>query len=201
MHLPLFLKAKQQYDLKRSAQDGTISATDAWNMQQLKNQANTAQTTMLPILETELKDLVTKEDHTSIEETEISAATRDVSPQPGVDDINIPEKKPANQSIIFNHTISLSAIRINQNTEVKNFCRLIAAEKSSIEYFFYDKTTIPAGGLWIKLISDAIQNSRTVICILSPQYSASDVCWDEFQCAKAKRIPHQTVCNKNHQFL
>ena len=51
---------------------------------------------------------------------------------------------------------------------------------------FYDRDSIPTGGLWIKLISDAIQNSKNVVCILTPEYSQSAVCWDEFQCAKAK---------------
>ncbi|MFT3825144.1 MAG: TIR domain-containing protein [Chitinophagaceae bacterium] len=51
---------------------------------------------------------------------------------------------------------------------------------------FYDKSSIPTGGLWIKMISDAIQRAKYVVCILSPQYRDSPVCWDEFQCAKAK---------------
>ena len=51
---------------------------------------------------------------------------------------------------------------------------------------FYDRDSIAPGGLWIKNISDAIQNSKQVICILSPQYSASNVCWNEFQCARLK---------------
>ncbi len=51
---------------------------------------------------------------------------------------------------------------------------------------FYDRDNIPPGGLWIKQISQAIQHSKKVICILSPAYSNSPVCWDEFQCAKLK---------------
>jgi TIR domain len=49
---------------------------------------------------------------------------------------------------------------------------------------FYDKNSIPAGGLWIKQISDAIQKAKKVLIFLSPDYSNSPVCWDEFQCAK-----------------
>ena len=49
---------------------------------------------------------------------------------------------------------------------------------------FYDKSSIPAGSLWIKQISDAIQKSKKVLIFLSPDYSNSPVCWDEFQCAK-----------------
>lgn len=51
---------------------------------------------------------------------------------------------------------------------------------------FYDKTSIPPGGLWIRQISDAITQARKVIVFMSPDYSASMVCWDEFQCAKLK---------------
>ena len=51
-------------------------------------------------------------------------------------------------------------------------------------HIFYDKSSIPAGGLWIKQISDAIQKSKKVLIFLSPDYSSSLVCWDEFQCAK-----------------
>ena len=49
---------------------------------------------------------------------------------------------------------------------------------------FYDKASIPAGGLWIKQISDAIQKSKKILIFLSPDYSSSLVCRDEFQCAK-----------------
>jgi len=51
---------------------------------------------------------------------------------------------------------------------------------------FYDRTSIPPGGHWIRLISDAVQHARIFVAILSPAYSASPVCWDEFQCAKLK---------------
>lgn len=49
---------------------------------------------------------------------------------------------------------------------------------------FYDRSTIPPGGLWIKHISDAIQRARKVIILITPDYINSPVCWDEFQCAK-----------------
>ena len=62
---------------------------------------------------------------------------------------------------------------MNEFSTVKNAVKL-----------FYDRDSIPPGGLWIKKISDAIQNSKQVVCILSPSYSNSPVCWDEFQCAK-----------------
>ena len=49
---------------------------------------------------------------------------------------------------------------------------------------FYDKDSIPAGGLWIQQISAAIQQANKVLIFLSPDYDNSPVCWDEFQCAK-----------------
>ena len=71
------------------------------------------------------------------------------------------------------------------NKEVQEFVNEISTVKNGAK-LFYDRDSIPPGGLWIKKISDAIQNSKQVICILSPSYSNSPVCWDEFQCAKLK---------------
>ena len=69
--------------------------------------------------------------------------------------------------------------------EVIEFVNAIKKEHPHLKIFF-DRESIPAGRLWIRKISDAIQSSEKFIAILSPQYSASDVCWDEFQCAKLK---------------
>lgn len=71
------------------------------------------------------------------------------------------------------------------NQEVHEFIKAFTTAKNSVK-IFYDRNSIPPGGLWIKKISDAIQNSKHVICVLSPAYSNSAVCWDEFQCAKLK---------------
>jgi hypothetical protein len=57
-------------------------------------------------------------------------------------------------------------------------------QKNSQLKIFYDKDSIPPGGLWIKQISDTIQKSKKVLVFLSPDYDKSPVCWDEFQCAK-----------------
>lgn len=57
-------------------------------------------------------------------------------------------------------------------------------QKNSELRIFYDKDSIPAGGLWIKHISEAIQKAGKVLVFLSPDYDLSPVCWDEFQCAK-----------------
>jgi hypothetical protein len=48
------------------------------------------------------------------------------------------------------------------------------------------------GGQWIKLISDAVHDASIFIAVLSPDYTASPVCWDEFQCAKLKEYNTRT---------
>lgn len=70
-------------------------------------------------------------------------------------------------------------------SQVHDFVHALQEKNKGLN-IFYDRTSIPTGGLWIKVISEAIQKSKSVICLLSPDYRNSDVCWDEFQCAKAK---------------
>ncbi len=57
-------------------------------------------------------------------------------------------------------------------------------QKNNDLRIFYDRDSIPPGGLWIKQLSAAIQKAKKVLVILSPDYDNSMVCWDEFQCAK-----------------
>jgi TIR domain len=72
-----------------------------------------------------------------------------------------------------------------QEREVHEFVRALKNEIPGRKIFF-DRTSIPAGGQWIKMLSDALQQARTFVAVLSPDYTASPVCWDEFQCAKLK---------------
>jgi hypothetical protein len=65
-------------------------------------------------------------------------------------------------------------------------------EKDSKLQIFYDKDSIPPGGLWIKQISDTIRKSKKVLVFLSPDYDNSLVCWDEFQCAKLLEYNRKT---------
>lgn len=173
--LPIFIRAKQQYDLKLSAQAGNISAAEAWKMFELKNQTQPPGTATMVIVESEIKELVAKE-------IPLSPAAPAPPQSSGSAD-----KEPESFTIQddareYDFFISYSH---KQTPEVKHFVEALLQKNPQLN-IFYDRTSIPAGGLWIKLISDAIQNSKAVICILSPQYSTSDVCWDEFQCAKAK---------------
>lgn len=78
-----------------------------------------------------------------------------------------------------------------QDSEVKVFVTALQQRAPGLR-LFYDRTSIPPGGQWIRLISDAVQQAHTFVAILSPDYSASPVCWDEFQCAKLKEYTTRT---------
>ena len=71
----------------------------------------------------------------------------------------------------------------SQASLINSFVRTVQQKNDRIKIFF-DKDSIPSGGIWLKHISDAIQKSKRVIIFLSPDYNNSPVCWDEFQCAK-----------------
>ena len=72
-----------------------------------------------------------------------------------------------------------------QGREVRAFVQALQKRHPRLR-IFYDRRAIPSGGQWIKLISDAVHRASTFIAVLSPDYTASPVCWDEFQCAKLK---------------
>ena len=67
--------------------------------------------------------------------------------------------------------------------EVQLFVDKLKKRNSNLSVF-YDKDSIPPGGLWIQQISTAIEQADKVLIFLSPDYDKSPVCWDEFQCAK-----------------
>lgn len=87
-----------------------------------------------------------------------------------------------------------------QTTEVHDFVQAILEGNKALKVF-YDRSSIPVGGLWLKKISDAIQHSTRVICILTPDYSNSDVCWDEFQCAKVMELRKKKSLIKTINFM
>lgn len=72
-----------------------------------------------------------------------------------------------------------------QDAEVAAFVDALRAAAPTLR-IFYDRSSIAVGAQWIQTISDAVQYSQRFVAILSPDYSASPVCWDEFQCAKLK---------------
>lgn len=67
--------------------------------------------------------------------------------------------------------------------EVQLFVDALKLKNNTLSVF-YDRDSIPPGGLWIQQISAAIQQADKVLVFLSPEYDKSPVCWDEFQCAK-----------------
>lgn len=97
----------------------------------------------------------------------------------------------------YDFFISYSHVQTEQVAE------LVAALKARDAGYriFYDRSSIPPGGQWIRQISDAIQRSKNVICVLSPQYRDSPVCWDEFQCAKAREYRTKQSIIKTINFL
>jgi hypothetical protein len=87
--------------------------------------------------------------------------------------------------------------------EVQYFVDELTRSNNSLAVF-YDKDSIPPGGMWIQQISAAIQQADKVLVFLSPDYDNSPVCWDEFQCAKLmeynrKKSIIQTVYLYGHQ--
>jgi hypothetical protein len=74
---------------------------------------------------------------------------------------------------------------------IDSFVNQLKKRNNQLE-IFYDKDSIPPGGLWIKQISDTIQKSKKVLVFLSPDYNNSPVCWDEFQCAKLLEYNRKT---------
>ncbi|MFL5810716.1 MAG: toll/interleukin-1 receptor domain-containing protein [Flavisolibacter sp.] len=73
---------------------------------------------------------------------------------------------------------------------VNDFVRTLLEKHTTLK-IFYDRESIPPGGLWLKQISDAIADAKKVLIFLSPDYSVSPVCWDEFQCAKLVEYNNQ----------
>jgi hypothetical protein len=78
-----------------------------------------------------------------------------------------------------------------QDQEVRAFVQELQRLKPRLR-IFHDRSAIPMGGQWIKLISDAVHDASMFIAVLSPDYTASPVCWDEFQCAKLKEYNTRT---------
>lgn len=78
-----------------------------------------------------------------------------------------------------------------QDAEVRVLVQELERQHPSFRVF-YDRRSIPVGGQWMKLISDAVHGARAFIAVLSPDYTASPVCWDEFQCAKLKEYSSRT---------
>jgi hypothetical protein len=91
----------------------------------------------------------------------------------------VPSVKPAPANE-YDYFISYAHVH---SKEIALFVETLKKMNNTLN-IFYDKETIPPGGLWLKQISMAIQQADKVLVFLSPDYDNSPVCWDEFQCAK-----------------
>ena len=199
--LPIFIQAKEQYELKKSVKAGDISATAAWKIFDQKTQKQMPGTATMLIVENEIKELAQKES---------SIITPAPMPLPAPSPAAVPQSPqatpkpkavkeiPSTKSATKEYDFFISYSH-KQIPEVKLFVEALLQQQPALN-IFYDKTSIPTGGLWIKLISEAIQNSKAVICILSPEYTASGPCWDEFQCAKIKEYRSNQAVIKTINF-
>ncbi len=200
--LPIFNRAKQQYELKQSVENGMITGVDAFQQFEFtKTQALPGEESMA-IIGSELKEMAQKENEAKVpvlgrRETRdgMKAPTRGIPQSPA-------QIKPAAGPVESQPTAATKPVQTVAGNASPNdgydyfvsyahkHADIIDAFVKSLERsnkklnIFYDKTSIPPGGLWIKQISDAIQKSKKVLIFLSPDYSNSLVCWDEFQCAK-----------------
>lgn len=96
-----------------------------------------------------------------------------------------PEGPPSGQATAAPDYDVFVSYAHKQDADVKEFVDALHL-RDPRPNVFYDRSSIPPGEQWIKRISDAVQRSRMFVAVLSPDYTASPVCWDEFQCAKLK---------------
>ncbi|MFT3701070.1 MAG: toll/interleukin-1 receptor domain-containing protein [Agriterribacter sp.] len=115
-----------------------------------------------------------------------TAPSSEPKPQPGVV-----------SDSMYDYFISYSH---KQQDEVKAFVNAFLEKRKDLN-IFYDRTSIPSGGLWLKKISEAIQHAKCVVCVLTPEYITSDVCWDEFQCAKVMELRTKKNIIKTINFI
>lgn len=94
------------------------------------------------------------------------------------------DKLPRTDVAISNYDVFVSYAH-KQDQEVLAFVRELERNYPNLSVF-YDHSSIPAGAQWLKMISEALRKARVFVAVLSPDYSASPVCWDEFQCAKLR---------------
>ncbi|QJW90838.1 toll/interleukin-1 receptor domain-containing protein [Spirosoma taeanense] len=183
---PIFENVRKQYELKHMAEVGLMSANTALTKINILN-GTTFTEQALPKMEYALRELVQAETDERIDFTN----SRDID----VDDLEsvLTPVKPTT----YDYFISYSHKHTAAVRELVNALKVRHPDST----IFYDRDNIPTGGLWIKMISDAIQRSKSVVCVLTPEYSKSDVCWDEFQCAyvmeKRKKLTIKTInfCN------
>ena len=212
--LPIFERARQQNELKQSVRNGNMTGVDALKQFEIKKSEGVPGEETMQIVASEIKEMAqketeektalpvqqdtrgfskeTKETIAAIKPPQVQPGASPQSPAAGGNEKNTPAQGPPAGT-----TPSTGATPSEENAGYDYFVSYAHKHADVIDAFvknlskgsrqlniFYDKTSIPQGGLWIKQISDAIQKSKKVLIFLSPEYSSSLVCWDEFQCAK-----------------
>ncbi|MEP6746983.1 MAG: toll/interleukin-1 receptor domain-containing protein [Bacteroidota bacterium] len=189
--LPVFAGAKQQNELKQSVRDGSITGIDAMKMLEVKKQHQIPGEESMQILTSEIKEIAQKEKN----EINSGFVTAPVDmpkppPAPAVSGQVITAPEIKNAQAIPSPVVSADkqydyfVSYAHKHADIVDvFVNNLTAGNNKLQ-IFYDKSSIPPGGMWIKQISDAIQKAKKVLIFLSPDYSNSPVCWDEFQCAK-----------------
>jgi hypothetical protein len=201
--LPVFYRAKQQNELKQLLRTRGISGSDALKELAIKKQEQLPGEELMQMLTSEIEELAGKEkaegsrpapqrdagDYTKTFAGTQAAETPPRSPSASApaSAIPIPAKEnpgapanPAETAFQYDYFVSYA----HKHADVVDVFVNNMKDTNKDLQLFYDKSSIPCGGLWIKQISDAIQKAKKVLVFLSPEYSNSPVCWDEFQCAK-----------------
>ncbi|MEO6313748.1 MAG: toll/interleukin-1 receptor domain-containing protein [Chitinophagaceae bacterium] len=205
--LPVFLRARQQNELKQSIKNGQVSGADALKLFEMEKSRQAPGEAIMPIVCAEIKKMVEQAAEKAIAEAEVVLPPlhtegqqefpgKQVYPHlPGEPNLQEPatnrqpQEVPEGVSAIIPPATSATGYDCfvsyahSHAAVINSFVKKLEQGNKQLNVF-YDKTSIPPGGLWIKQISDAIQKSKKVLIFLSPDYSNSLVCWDEFQCAK-----------------
>ncbi len=174
--LPIFINRKQDYDLNASVKDHFAAVAESINKEKSRQPSETI--------------LLNKENNTSGSEP---VRTQDFPLQESNQltysvKNNIKETTSRQETAEYDLFISYAH---TQTQLIDSFVRNSMQKNAGLN-IFYDKDLIPSGGIWLKHISDAIQKSKRVIVFLSPDYTNSPVCWDEFQCAKLIEYKRKT---------
>jgi len=186
--LPVFSRAKQQNELKQSLRNGSISGNDALKMLDIKKQEQLPGEEMMQMVASEIQELAGRvKDRKDIAPSSAPPPSPAAAPNPAASSSGPAIKESTPPPISSNETTlqyDYFVSYAHKHADVVDVFVSNLKNSNKELQLFYDKSSIPPGGLWIKQISDAIQKAKKVLVFLSPEYSNSPVCWDEFQCAK-----------------
>ncbi|MEP7106770.1 MAG: toll/interleukin-1 receptor domain-containing protein [Ferruginibacter sp.] len=163
---PIFERAREQNELKNSVNEGDMRGLEALRIMKESDKSMPQGEETMPMVESTIIDMAREE-----------IKKEHPAPPPAMNGIY---EEQGESMEGYDYFISYAH---THSSLVNSFVKSILERHRQIK-LFYDRSSIPAGGLWIKQISDAIQKAKKVLIFLSPDYNKSMVCWDEFQCAK-----------------